>query len=48
MSEPWWIEGYELARPLDNNGQWLVAFRLAESRGRVAVATEFDATVEAY
>lgn len=44
---PWWVEGYPMARPLDDV-QWLVVMRLAEGRGRVAVASEFDATIEAY
>jgi hypothetical protein len=44
---PWWVEGYPLARQLDDE-RWLVAFHLAEGRGRVAVACEQDATLEAY
>ena len=44
---PWWIEGYPLARQLDDE-RWLVTLHLAEGRGRVAVACEWDATLEAY
>jgi len=39
MSEPAWLEGYEMTRPL-GDGRYLGLIRLTFGRARVAVLTE--------
>ena len=42
---PWWIEGYEVFRPLDD-GRWLTLVPLTYGRGRIGLWTATGASLD--